>query len=208
MRTTKMDHIIILNRIGRTLMTITSQNSTQSFEIASGPITTSIRTEPYEYATHPFSYSREALRGRLEIWDSTGRLVYSWQRNYSPTRFQHQVTPILLATQSQNTQTIPDERFETGSPPTRKNTQVLATEDIPSNVTDKEIEANKPRLSGSSRLLKATVSTTAEVEAVSQNPQPIVRKRKRSKATETRLPQRTKPAFQGLWLRAEDSRVM
>ncbi len=79
-------------------MTITSHNSIQSFEIAPGPITTSVRKEASEYDAHPFTYSREALSGKLEVWDCPGRLVYSWQRAYSSKGVQQQ--PSLISTQS------------------------------------------------------------------------------------------------------------
>ena len=92
-----MDQVVILNRIG-CLMTITSQNLIYGFEIAHGPITTSIRMEPYEYAAHPFSYTRETLAGRLEIWDSTGRLVFSMRRTNLPTGARQQRTLITSQT--------------------------------------------------------------------------------------------------------------
>lgn len=92
-----MDQVVILNRIS-CLMTIISQNLIHSFEIAPGPITTSIRKEPYEYAAHPFSYSKEIMAGRLEIWDCTGRLVFSMRRTNLPTGAQQQRTPTFSET--------------------------------------------------------------------------------------------------------------
>ncbi len=90
----------MVNRIGRTMITITSHDSIHSFEIAPGPITTSVRKEAYEYKDYPFSYSREALGGRLEVYDYTGRLVYSWQRAYSCMEVQQQSSPVLSQTPS------------------------------------------------------------------------------------------------------------
>ena len=96
-----MDHILIINRIGRTLMTVTTHSSTQSFEIPPGAITTSVRKEPYGYDACPFTYSKVALGGRLEIWDCTGRLVYSWQRTYPSVGAQLQRPSVGLKTPSQ-----------------------------------------------------------------------------------------------------------
>ena len=108
-----MDHILIINRIGRTLMTVATRSSIQSFEIAPGPITTSVRKESYKYDAHPFTYSREALSGRLEIWDCTGRLVYSWQRLYPAAGTQQLQRPSVgLRTPSQTPRSAPKIKAE------------------------------------------------------------------------------------------------
>lgn len=104
----------MVNRIGRTMITITSHDSIHSFEIAPGPITTSVKKEAYEYEAYPFSYSREALGGRLEVYDCTGRLVYSWQRAYSSMEVQHQSSPVPSQRPSQFLHNDPSSTFEKG----------------------------------------------------------------------------------------------
>ena len=93
-------------------MTITTHSSIHSFEIAPGPITTSIRKEPYKYDACPFTYSKEVLGGRLEIWDCTGRLVYSWQRTYLSAGAQLQRPSVGLRTSSRTACGVSDVKTE------------------------------------------------------------------------------------------------
>lgn len=104
----------MVNRLGRTMITITSHNSIHSFEIAPGPITTSVRKEAYEYKDYPFSYLVEALGGRLEVYDCTGRLVYSWQRAYSSMEIQQQSSPVPSQTPEQTLHNDPSSIFARG----------------------------------------------------------------------------------------------
>ena len=176
-------------------MTVATHSSIQSFEIAPGPITTSVRKEPYEYNACPFTYSKEALRGRLEIWDSGGRLVYSWQRTCPSTSPQPRPPSIPLTTTSRATRSVSEVKPERDS----HDVQLMAVRRV-----RREPSSIAPTITSQ------TARSDSHINAgrTPQNLAPGKRKRKKIDATEpdTRI-ERNKAAPRGLFIATQKPRT-
>ena len=75
----RMDETVTINAIGRFLITITQGNSFICMDISPGPLFMRGGDFAITARIFPIVILPANLMGRLEIWDSKERLIYSWR---------------------------------------------------------------------------------------------------------------------------------